>query len=168
MVQIEWGMLLIQVFNFLILMLLLAKFAYKPLMKMLAERQAYITESLDNAKKEQVTAEQLRQEYQVQLAGARNQAQTIIDKATRFAEETKEEILAEARAEQARMLKAVQLEIIRERERALDELKNEVVTLAMAAATKIIEKNLDYDTNAKLVNEFISKLDTQKTGGLPC
>lgn len=167
MVQIEWGMLLAQVVNFLILMFALAKFAYKPLMKILADRQIFINESLDNAKKEQETAGKLKQEYQLQLADARNQAQTIIDKATRFAEQTKEEILNEARAEQARMFKVAQAEIIREREIALGELKNEVVALSLAAAAKIIEKNLDYDTNSKLVNEVISKLDNQ-SGGLPC
>lgn len=168
MVQIEWGMLLAQVVNFLILMFALAKFAYKPLMKILADRQTFINESLDNAKKEQEKAEKLKQEYQLQLADARNQAQAIIDKATRFAEQTKEEILNEARDEQARMLKAAQAEIVRKREIALGELKNEVVALSLAAAAKIIEKNLDYDTNSKLVNEFINKLDNQSTGGLPC
>ena len=74
----------------------------------------------------------------------------------------------EARLESARILKAVQDEVVRERELALAQLKGEVIALSMAAAAKIIEKNMDNQANATLVTSFIEKLDTQKTGGLPC
>ncbi|SDE64124.1 F0F1 ATP synthase subunit B [Sporomusa acidovorans] len=160
--------LIAQIINFLILVAILAKVAYKPLMQALADRQAKIAESLETAEQEKQAAEKLKQEYLAQLAEARTQAQAIVEKAAKLAEQTKEEMLKEAREESARLLKATQEEITREREHAIAELKGEVVTLAVAAASKIIAQNMDEQVNAKIVDEFINNLDGKKIGGLPC
>ncbi|MGI6092381.1 MAG: F0F1 ATP synthase subunit B [Veillonellaceae bacterium] len=160
--------LIAQIINFLLLVAILTKLAYKPLMKALEERKNRIEASIDQADRAQKEAEELKRQYQEQLAKARAEAQNIVEKATRLAEQTKDEILTAARAEHAKLLKEAQDEISRERERALSELRGEVVALSMAAATKIIEKNLDAETNSKLVTDFINKLDDKKIGGLPC
>jgi len=157
-----------QIINFLILVALLTKFAYKPLMKALADRQAKIADSLNTAEQERAEAAKLKLEYQQQLLEARTQAQSIVDKAMRLAEQTKEEILEEARTENARLLKTAQEEIAREREYAMTQLRTEVVALSMAAASKIVGQNMDSTSNAKLVADFIDQLDEQKVGGLPC
>lgn len=160
--------LIAQMINFLLLVAILGKFAYKPIMKAMADRQARIAQSMEDAENERASAAELKREYEEQLRQARTQAQAIVDKAMKLAEQTKDEILEEARTEHARLLKAAQAEIAREREQALAEMRNEVVSLSMAAATKIIEQNLDEKANAKLVNDFIEKLDREKIGGLPC
>lgn len=160
--------LIAQIINFLILVAILTKVAYKPLMKALADRQARIADDLASAEQEKTAAEQLKREYLEQLNEARNQAQLIVEKATKLAEQAKEEILQEARAENARMLKSAQEEIARERERAIKEIKAEVVTIAVAAAGKIVARNLDEQANAALVTDFIEKLGDKKMGGLPC
>ncbi|QDR82113.1 F0F1 ATP synthase subunit B [Sporomusa termitida] len=160
--------LIAQIINFLILVAILTKVAYKPLMKALADRQAKIADSLETAEQERQAAEKLRQEYLAQLAEARTQAQVIVEKAAKLAEQTKEEILKEAREESARLLKVTQEEIARERELALAELKGEVVTLAVAAASKIVSQNMDDAANARIVEDFITNLDGKKIGGLPC
>lgn len=160
--------LIAQIINFLLLVVILTKVAYKPLMKALEERKARIEDSIKQADSAKQEAEELKREYQEQLAKARAEAQNIVEKAARLAEQTREEILNAARAEHAKLLKEAQEEISRERERALAELRGEVVALSMAAATKIIEKNLDAETNSKLVADFINKLDDKKIGGLPC
>ena len=160
--------LIAQIINFLILVAILSKVAYKPLMKTLADRQANIQANLDNAEKERLAAEKLKQDYLNQLAEARARAQAIVEKATKLAEQNKEEILLQAREESARLLKNTQEEIIREREQAMKQFKGEVVTLAVAAATKVIARNLDEQANAKLVDDFIQDLDEEKIGGLPC
>ena len=162
------GTLIAQIVNFLILVGILTKFAYKPLMQALEERQKKITDNIESAERERQEAEEIKLGYQKQLADARAQAQAIVEKAEKLAEETKEEILKEARLESARILKTVQDEVARERELALAQLKGEVIALSMAAAAKIIEKNIDNEANANLVSSFIEKLDTQKIGGLPC
>ena len=160
--------LIAQIINFLILVAILTKVAYKPLMQALADRQAKIADSLETAEQEKQAAEKLKQEYLAQLAEARTQAQAIVEKAAKLAEQTKEEILKEAREESNRLLKATQEEITRERERAIAELKGEVVTLAVAAASKIIAQNMDEQANSRIVNDFINNLDGEKIGGLPC
>jgi F-type H+-transporting ATPase subunit b len=160
--------LIAQIINFLILVAILTKVAYKPLMKALADRQARIAASLETADKDRAAAEQLKREYQEQLAQARAQAQAIVDKATKLAEQTKDEIMLEARTEHARLLKEAREEIAREQQRAIAELKNEVVSLSIAAATKIIGHNIDVAANAQLVTDFIDRLDDEKTGGLKC
>ncbi|MBP2651100.1 MAG: atpF [Firmicutes bacterium] len=160
--------LIAQIINFLILVVILTWVGYKPLMKALADRQAHIAESLETAEREKVVAEELKLEYQQQLAQARSQAQAIVEKATKLAEQTKDEILQEARAEHARLLKVAADEISRERERALAQMRSEVVSLSIAAAGKVIGNNLDAAANAGLVTDFINRLDDQKLGDLKC
>lgn len=160
--------LIAQIINFLILVAILTKVAYKPLLKILDDRKRKIADSIEFAEQERAAAEQLKVEYQQQLALARTEAQNIVEKAARLAEQTKEEILAQARAEHAKMVKAAQEEIDRERAKALSDLRSEVAALSIAAASKIIAKNIDAETNAKLVADFIEKLDDKKIGGLPC
>ena len=113
-------------------------------------------------------AEQLRLDYQQQMQEARAQAQAIIDKAVKTADQMKQEILEEARAEHARMLKNAQLEITRQTDAAMAGIRGEVVAMTVAAAAKIIEKEMNTETNEKLVTDFIEKLDSAKIGGLPC
>lgn len=160
--------LIAQIINFLILVFILKKLAYKPLMEMMEARQTSIADNLATAERDKQAAADMKREYQEQLTAARTEAQAIVDKAMKQAEKNKEEIIEEARVEHARLLKAAQEEIAREREMALAELRAEVVGLSMAAAAKIIEKNLDAETNSKLVSDFMDKLDEKKIGGLPC
>ena len=162
------GTLIAQIVNFLILVGILAKFAYKPLMQALQDRQTKIDKDIDLAERDRQEAEQLKIGYQEQLREARVTAQAIVEKAEKLAEEAKEAILQEARVESARILQKVQEEVARERTLALAQLKGEVIALSIAAATKIIEKNIDAETNANLVSSFIEKLDAQKIGTLPC
>jgi F-type H+-transporting ATPase subunit b len=162
------GTLIAQIVNFLILVAILAKFAYKPLMQGLADRQQKIADSIDTAERERREAEQLKLEYKQQLVEARSKAQAIVETAEKLAEENKEEILKAARVESAHILQKAQEEVARERELALAQLRGEVVALSMAAATKIMKEKMDTELNASLVSDFIEKLDDQKIGGLPC
>ncbi len=160
--------LIAQIINFLILVAILAKFAYKPLMKALEDRQNRIAADIQSAEQERAAAEQLKREYQDSLAQARAQAQAIVEKAVKQAEQEATHQLQEVRSQIERERKLAQEEIIREREKALAQLRGEVVALSMAAAGKLIAKNMDSEANAKLVSDFIEKLDEQKIGGLPC
>ena len=156
--------LIAQIINFLILLAILAKFAYKPIVKALEDRQAKIKADIEAAEQGKLAAEQFKKEYQAQLAQARTEAQNIVDKAVKIAQQNKDEILAEAKAEHARLLKTAREEIEREREHALAQLRNEVVVLSVAAASKIVRKNLDEQTNKQLVDDFIADLDDRKIG----
>jgi F-type H+-transporting ATPase subunit b len=158
--------LIAQIINFLLLAYILKKFVFGRVLQAMSDRQARITSNLETADRERAAAEELKREYQEQLAQARTQAQAIVEKATKLAEQAKDDILKEARAEHTRLVKEAQEEIARERERAVAELRNEVVALSIAAAGKVIGQNLDANANAKLVSDFINNLDGQKIGGI--
>lgn len=159
--------LIAQIINFLLLLLLLAKVAWKPLIQIIDERKAKIAADIDSAEQNRVAAAELKAEYQKNLAEARTEAQAIVEKAIKLADQTKDEILTAARTEHERLLKNAQEQIARERQQALNEIRNEVVAISIAAAGKIISQNMNSDVNAKLVDDFIAKLD-DKQGGLSC
>ncbi len=153
--------------NFAIVLLLLTKFAWNPLLKVIAERQARIAGQIEAADQERAAAEKLRAEYQQQMQNAKGDAQSIMDKAMRQADNTKEEIIASAREEHARLLEAAQEKIARERQQALEDIRSEVVAISVAAAAKVIGQNVDEKVNARLVDDFITQLDARKQGGTP-
>ncbi|WP_196596132.1 F0F1 ATP synthase subunit B [Pectinatus frisingensis] len=167
MINID-GTLLAQLVNFIVLVILLKKFAYKPIMKMLHDRQAKIANSIESAENDEKKAQQVLGEYQKQLADARVSAQSIVDKAMKRAQEEHDVSIAQTKQEIEQMRKNAKEDIARDRERAAMQLKGEVVSLSMAAASKIIAVNIDESTNKKLVGDFIEKLDKDKLGGLSC
>ncbi|HWR29425.1 MAG TPA: F0F1 ATP synthase subunit B [Negativicutes bacterium] len=159
--------MLAMIVNFAIVVLLLTKFAWNPLLKILAERQARIANQMEAADQERLDAEKLRAEYQQQMQNAKSDAQSIVDKALKQADNTKDEIIASAREEHARLLETAQGEIARERQQALEDIRSEVVTISVAAAAKIIGQSVDEKINAKLVDDFITQMDVRKQSGTP-
>ena len=101
------------------------------------------------------------------MHNAKSDAQAIVDKALKMADNTKDEIIAGAREEHARLLEAAQEKIARERQQALEDIRGEVVSISVAAAAKIIGQSIDEKINARLVDDFITKMDAQKQGGTP-
>ena len=157
-----------QILNFLILVVILRAVAYKPVVRMLKAREDRIQESLDKADADAVEADKMLAEYKAKLAAANAKAETIVRNAEKRASEEREEQRAEAKREIEQMKKAAAAEIQRDRERAAEQLRAEVVALSMAAAGKIIAKNMDNAENEQLVGEFVDKLDKDKIGDLPC
>ena len=165
MVSLTEGTLLFQIINFFILVAILAKFAYKPLLKVLEERRNKIESDLDAAAQAREAAAQLQAEYEAQLRSARAEAQAIIDKAVKQADKEAQAQLSAIREQIAREKQIAQAEIANEREVAIREMRNEVVTLSMAVAEKLLKKNLDPDMNAKRVANCIDQLKENRVKG---
>lgn len=165
MVSLTGGTLLFQFINFFVLVAILAKFAYKPLLKVLEDRRNKIESDLDAASQARKTAEQMQAEYEAQLRNARSEAQAIIDKAVKQADKEAQAQLNAIREQIAREKQIAQAEIANEREVAIREMRNEVVTLSMAVAEKLLQKNLDPDMNAKLVANCIDQLQGNRVKG---
>lgn len=160
--------LIAQMLNFLVLVVLLRMFAYKPIVKVLKEREERIANSIKKADDDAAAAEATLKDYQEQLAGARSKAQDIMDKAEKRAQEEHAASIQETRHEIEQMKQNAQQEIQRERAQAVEKLKGEVVTLSLAAAEKIVSKKIDAAENEALIQEFIDQLDKDKIGDLPC
>ena len=149
------GTLLFQIINFIVLVVILAKFAYKPLLKTLEERRNKIASDLDEAAKARQEADKLKADYEAQT-----KAQAIVDKAVKQADKEAQAQLDAIRAQIAREKQVAQTEIANEREAAIRDMRKEVVTLSMAVAEKLLQKNMNTDMNAKLVAECINQLQT--------
>ena len=160
--------LLAQMLNFLLLVILLRVFAYKPIVKILKEREEKIANSIKQADDDAAKAQATLKEYQDQLAGARLKAQDIMDKAEKRANEAHETSIQATKSEIEQMKQAAQQEIQRERAQAVEKLKGEVIALSVAAAEKIVSKKIDANENEVLIKEFIDQLDKDKIGDLPC
>lgn len=160
--------ILAQMLNFLILVVVLRAVAYKPIVKMLKDREDTIATSLKKADDDAAKAEAALKEYQDQLANARTKAQDIVDKAEKRAQEDHEAFVQATQKEIAQMKEAAEQQIQRERQQAVEQLKGEMITLSLAAASKIVSKNMDADENEKLIGEFIDQLDKDKIGDMPC
>ena len=148
-----------QVLNFLILAAILRAVAYKPVAKLLQQRSDSIKNSIDKAEADKKAAAETLAEYKSKLADAHRQAQAIVDKAELSARQERETLVAETKKEIDRMKQTAQEEIQNERNRAFEEMKSEIVSLSLAAAEKIVAKNLTGKENDKLVNDFIAGLD---------
>lgn len=152
-----------QIASFLILVWILKKFAWKPLMNMMEKRRQFIEDNLANAEHERKEAERIRLEYQGEMLKARQDAQVIIEKATKNSEERAAEILVEARKETEKMKQAALADIERERDRAISDVRAQVVDMSIAVAEKIIQQKLDMKGHEALIEQFI-----QEVGDRPC
>jgi F-type H+-transporting ATPase subunit b len=159
--------LVAQIFNFLLLVAIVSVFAYKPIVKIMDERQRRIADSMEHAETMRLGAQKAKLEYENHLAEARAEAQAIIDKAKRAAGEAYEQMLSDARAEQEQILKAAKEQIEREKVNALLAVRSEVVALSMQLAGKVVERKLDDETDKKLIDGFLDEI-ISRPGGLPC
>ena len=160
--------LIAQILNFLILAGILRAFAYTPVVRMLKARQDRIQESLDKADADVAEADKILAEYKAKLAAANAKAENIVLMAEKRAGEEREAKRAEVKREIEQMRKAAKAEIEREREHAVQQLRAEMITLSMAAAGKIVAKNMDKAENEALIEDFVKELDKDKIGDLPC
>lgn len=158
------GTLLIQFLNFFILVAILAKFAYKPLLNAMKQRQEKIAGDLESAQQARLEAEQFQAEYKENLAKARHEAQLIMARAAKEAEEVAQQQLLTVREQIAREKDGARAEIAREREKALAAMRAEVVDLSVAVAEKILGKEIDAQANNRLISDAIDKLDGKVAG----
>lgn len=150
------------VINFVILFGLLSVVLYRPVLKMLDERQAKIKESMEQA--EQMKEQMARSEEQIKahLETARREGQDIITQATQIGEKLEEEAKDKARQEAESLIAKAQVEIGRERDKAIDELRKEFVDIAIKAAEKVITKTLDKKKHQELIDEALEESTTFK------
>lgn len=144
--------------NFLILLWALHKFLYKPLIGAIATREREIEGAIKKAREDREEAERLRKDFESQIANAQREANEIIAKATKAATTAKEQIESETRAKTAEMLENAQKTIEREKMKAVAELREEVASLAVAVAGKVIEKNLDNAEQKRLAERFVAEV----------
>ena len=155
---INLGYLISQIVNFVLLLIILRIFLYKPIVNMLDRRREKIQTDLQEAEQARTQAEVAKQEYEKQLEEAREERRSILAQATEQAEKMREDIVARARAEAQEIVAKTQDEMELERRQALLNAQDQIVDLAVAAAGKVIGKSLDEQAHRRLIQEFITEV----------
>jgi F-type H+-transporting ATPase subunit b len=152
------GLIIWTLFVFGILLVLLWRLAFPAILRSVEERERRIQKQLDEAEKANAEAQRLLEEHKRQIGTARNEAQDILAKAKTVAQKERETLLAKAREEYDALLARSRRDIEAETEKAILALRREAVELSIAAASRVIEANLDTEANRRLVTEFLESL----------
>lgn len=146
-----------QLVNFVILLVILQRFLYKPMLDMLQKRQERIRESMDHADRVKKEAERAQQDYEKKIEESRREAQGIIAQATQQGESVRADILAKAQEEAREIKTKAMADVEYERKRLVAELRDEVADLAILAAGRVLGKALDSKAHRQVVSEFLDE-----------
>lgn len=145
-----------------ILVFLLGKFAWGPILGAVETREKGIQSALDEAAERNAEAAKLLAEHKEQLADARRQASELINEGKAAGQSVRQEIEEKARVEAQAIVERARSEIVRERDAALDALRRESVDLALAAATRLMQEKLDQTKDRELVERYLSEMDVDR------
>jgi F-type H+-transporting ATPase subunit b len=143
---------------FLILMLLLKKFAWGAITDILKQREDKIANDLDSAEQSRIAAAKMEQERQQKLLASKSEAADIIKNAKESGEQNRQKLLAETNQEVSRLREKARQDISQEREEALTSVKSDVADLSLQIAAKILNKELSPDAHDALINSYIESL----------
>ena len=152
------GLIIWTIVTFILLVAILRKFAWKPLLEALRKREEHVQSSIERAEQAQQEAERILEENRKQLAKAEAEAQRILKEGRSLAEKLKNDILEQTNQHSRRMIDQAKQEIERDKEAALSQLRGEVANLAIKAAEKILDEILDQKKHSKLIDSFLKEL----------
>ena len=158
LVKLDPGLFIWTILTFLILFFVLAKFAWKPLLAALESRENIIKSSLEDAEKAKTELERLNAESEEIIAKARSEAQTIRVEAKSAAEKIKADVMVQAGEDAKKIRDETEKQIQVEKDKAINEIRQEVVNLTMTVAEKVIKKNLSKEDNQSLIEDSIKHL----------
>jgi len=144
--------------TFILLLVVLKKMAWGPILQALEERERKIRESLEKADAAQKETESAMAKSQEILDAARREAQELLAKSRATAEATKEEILEKARNEADKMLDKAKLEIEAQAEKAIEEIRKQAADLSIAIASKLIGRSLSKEDHKAIIEESLQKM----------
>jgi F-type H+-transporting ATPase subunit b len=144
---------------FLLVVVVLGKFAWGPILALLQQREEFIHRSLADAKRDREEAEARLKEYAAKIQGARNEAAAIVEEARRDAERLREELHQRARSEADTMIQNAERQIGLQTQRAIQDIRREAVDLSVSIASKIIQRNLTKEDNQRLIDDALRQVE---------
>ena len=159
LVQPDPGLFIWTIVTFLVLLGLLAKFAWGPLLAALDSRQEAIRKSLDDAQRARQELEQVQQESARIVAQARVEAEDVISRSRSDGERLREDIKQKARAEADGIIKNAERQIQQETARAIRQIRNEAIDLSVMIASKILQRNISKEDNQRLINDAVAQIE---------
>lgn len=156
---VSWQSFVMQLAAFLILVFVVIKFAYKPVNNYITKRQAFMENELKEAKSKNKEADLYLTTSKQELNKARSDVNEIIENAKNEATKAKNEILNSTDQEIARKRKLLEEEIALEKKQAQEDIKNDIIDVALLASSQVLQREVSSEDNKRLVNDFIDKLD---------
>ena len=144
--------------NMIITFLLLKKFLFKPVKKMIDQRQKEIDDMYADAEESKAQAMRLQADYEEHLSSARAERDEIMRDAVSRAQKREQEIIADARRDAAAIMTKAESDIAQEKKKALNEVKNEISSISITIATEVVGREINEADHSRLVSEFIGKL----------
>lgn len=145
---------------FLIVVVVLGKFAWGPVLSLLQEREQFIHKSLSDAKRDRDEAEQRLKDYAAKLQSAQAEAMAIVEQARRDAERLREELRTRAKSEADAMLKNAERQIEQQTTRAVQQIRQEAVDMSVAIASKLLQRNISKEDNEKLIADALKQIES--------
>lgn len=161
LVRIEPGLFIWTIITFLVLLAVLAKFVWKPLMEALDRREERIRKTLEDADKAQERMEQIQKEAEEVMAKARHEAQAILEDGKVTAQKVKDDIIADAREQAESQVQNAKIQIEAEKEKAIEEIKGDVIDISLQVAEKLIKRNISKEDNFELIQDSLNKVGTE-------
>jgi F-type H+-transporting ATPase subunit b len=147
---------------FVIVVVVLGKFAWGPILKLLQDREEFIHRAVAEAKRDRLEAEARLKEYTDKLQAARGEAAAMVQDARRDAERLRAELREKARAEADTIIKTAERQIQLETARALQQIRHEAADLSVMIASKLIQRNLTKEDNERLIEDALNQVETRK------
>jgi len=158
LLTVDGGLMVWTLVVFAILFFVLSKFAFGPITQAVRAREEALSQAIADAKRDRDEAAQILADHKAQVDAARGEAQKYIAEGRQTAEQMRVQLLEETRKQQQDLLERAKRDIESEKVAAIADLRREAVGLAIAAAGKVIEKNLDDTQNRKLVETYLAGL----------
>jgi len=158
LLSVNGGLAFWTTLTFILLLILLTKFAWKPILSALKQREDAIKDSLEQAEKAKDEAKQILAQNQNSLAKVEEKSKKIIEESRIYAENLKEQMLKASKEQAQKIISEATAEIERKKNASFDELKNQIAEISVQAAEKILKEVLDAEKNKKLVDKYISDI----------
>ena len=154
-ISVNLWQILISLANLLIMFLILKHFLFKPVMKMMAARQAQVDKIYDDANEDRSAAAGMKQEYENRLAAAREEADGLVRNAVTTAQRRGDAIVAEANSQASHLKQKAEEEIALEKKQMLMNVRSEISDMAVSIASKVVEREIQKKDHDAFVDEFI-------------
>jgi len=158
LLDVNPGLIVWTTVTFIALILILKKFAWKPILAALDQREDAIRDALEKADRAKEEAQKVLEQNQANLNKAEDESRKIIEQSRSFAEKLKEQMLNDTKGQAKKLLEDASAEIDRKKDAAFNELKNQVAEIAINAAEKILRENLNQDNQKKIVDRYIGEV----------
>ena len=161
LVRVDPGLFVWTILTFLVLVWLLRRFAWGPLLEALERREKLITSAVEDAQKTKAELARVKEDSERLLAEARREAGSLVSQARADAERLRGELREKAAAEAATITKNAEREIEQQTRRAIQQLRQEAVDLSLQMASKILQRNVSRQDNDALIQDFVGQLENK-------